>query len=226
VEVVEPARGDVQLQVFLMRVAGQGLDVFPGHQDLRELVFEEPFGQALDRLQEPQAPEDPPPPDVDVDDPQVLVDDQEVDVVDPLDLGAGRIHDLLVQELLLEEHLLALDLKGVESIFRAGLENDVFPHEARDFGPVQGERLLSSQSDDRGAYLRKTLRKPDFEVREFSQAPAVGADDRAAQNLGDVDEPFRPDDRRARRGPGKLLRPVNISRGIHGISRGVRLECL
>ena len=96
---------------FLLGSLASGWTYFQEIDLVREAVGEEPVRQAVDRLEPAEPPEDAADAEVDVDGPEVPVDDEEVDVVDALDLGPERVDDLLVQEVLAEEDLLVPDLE-------------------------------------------------------------------------------------------------------------------
>ncbi len=112
-QLVDLARGDVELEVLLDRVGEQGLDVFPGDHLLARPGGEEPGREPVDEPEPAEPAEDAAQAVVGVDDPQLVLDGQEVDVVDPLDLRPEGIDDLLVQELVAEEDLVGGHLDRV-----------------------------------------------------------------------------------------------------------------
>jgi hypothetical protein len=169
VQLVELAHGDVQLEV-PFRVAGQGLDEFPGRQPLREPVGEKPVRSGVDRPHPTEAAEDAAQAEIDMDEEEFAMDDQKVDIVDSLDLGPGGVDDLLVEEVFPEQDLPVPDLEAGQPAFRAGLEDGGAAADRFDPAPVEGEgRLLAPVTDNEGVDLREELAQLDLEIGQ----PAV-----------------------------------------------------
>ena len=100
-----------------------------------------------------------------MDETQVLVDDDEMNVVDPLDPGAQRIHDLLIQELFPQEDLLRAGLQGPEELFRSRVEANGLGIAAVDVRPIHFQDLFSMAGlDGQGGHPGKKLAHLDLEI--------------------------------------------------------------
>ena len=116
-QLVELAHGDVQLEVPL-RVAGQGLDVFPGAPASPRSGSRRASRHGVDRPQPAEAAEDAAQAEIDVGDPELAVSDEEMDIVDPLDPGPVGVDDLLVEQVLAEQDLFVARPRGRSAGFR------------------------------------------------------------------------------------------------------------
>ena len=96
----------------------------------------------VDAAEPAQAAENTSDSEVDVDDAQLLVDDEEMDIVDPFNLGSERVHDLLVQEFVAEHDLVVGYFERFELVFGLRFEMDDGFVEGLDFLPVELERAL------------------------------------------------------------------------------------
>jgi len=112
-----------------------------------------------------------------------------VDVVHPLDLGPERVHDLLVQQLLAEEDLVAPCLERPEGLAGARLQAYRFVVQALDLRPVElPEAFLPAPADGQARDLGEELAHRDLEVGQLPDVRSVGVDHGPAEELREIDE--------------------------------------
>ena len=138
-----------------------------------DLVGEQPEIDLVHRPEPAEAAEKAPPAEIHVDDPEVPVDAQQMDVVDPFDLGPGGIDDLLVQELVAKPDFVGPGFKRAERRFRPGGQADRPRVQPLDAGPLKLEyfflpALPDGQADDRGVRFVQA----DLEVVQFPERSA------------------------------------------------------
>ena len=169
----------------------QGLDELPGDELVGQGIVKKPVQQGIHEPLHADPPHQPPEADVHMDQVQPLARLQKLQVVDAPDLGPVGVHDLLVQEGLLQQEFVVAQGRFPEVLREQQVHLEPVPGLV-DLMPCDERRGFAAPGLEKNAghgWIR--LGQVGHQVNDFADRTAFGIDDARSQDLAQKQENLR-----------------------------------